>query len=307
MTMTRTLSIIGASLALASLAVTGAFAAGGKAKHNKEIDWHFNGVTGKYDPDALQRGFQVYRQVCASCHSLDLVSFRNLGQKGGPYYLEECPKGVPASVDCKNPNENPIVKAFASEYVFQDGPDDTGDMFDRPGLPSDNFPNPYPNEQVARLANNGALPPDMSLLIKARHDGANYIYSLLTGYKEAPVEVTVAPGQYYNEYYPGDMSLLLKEEYLDDHGHPAEGVKVPYGGVFAMKSPLSDGLIDYVDPETPETVSQYAKDVTEFLMWAAEPKLEQRKNLGFVTIIYLLILTGILYWSYREIWSRVEH
>jgi len=298
----KSFAVVGLS---AGIALTSVYAAGGKAKHNKEVDWHFSGVTGKYDQDALQRGFQVYRQVCAACHSLDLVSFRNLGQKSGPYYLAECPSGVPESVNCSNPNENPIVKAFASEYVFEDGPDDSGDMFERPGLPSDNFPNPYPNEQIARLANNGALPPDMSLLVKARPDGANYIYSLLTGYEDPPASVTVAPGQYYNPYYPGDMSQLLKEEYLD-HGHVADGVEVPYGGVFAMKSPLSDGLIDYANPETPETVEQYSKDVTEFLMWAAEPKLEQRKSLGIVTFGYLLILTVILYWSYREIWSNIR-
>lgn len=298
----RSFAVIGV---VVGVAITPVLAAGGKAKPNKEIDWHFNGITGRFDKDALQRGFQVYRQVCAACHSLDLVSFRNLGQKGGPYYLNECPSGVPANVNCSNPNENPIVKAFAAEYVFKDGPDDSGDMFDRDGLPSDNFPDPYPNEVIARLANNGALPPDMSLLVKARPDGPNYIYSLLTGYEDPPASVTVAPGQYYNPYYPGDMSQLLKEEYLD-HGHVADGVKVPYGGVFAMSSPLTDGLIDYADPETPETIEQYAKDVTEFLMWAAEPKLEQRKSLGFVTVGYLLILTGILYLSSREIWSNIK-
>ena len=282
-------------------------AAGGKTKPNKSVDWHFAGPFGTYDEDALQRGFQVYRTVCASCHGLDLVSFRNLGQQGGPFHLDACPAGVPSTVDCSNPNENPIVKAIAAEYQITDGPDDSGDMFQRPGLPSDRFPNPFPNMQLARLANGGALPPDQSLIVKARADGANYVYSLLVGYEDAPETVTVAPGQYYNPYFPGDMTQNLKPEYLDDEGHAVKGVEIPYGGVLAMAPPLSDGIVDYADPDTPETKEQYAKDVVEFLMWAAEPKMEARKKLGIITIAYLLILSGILYWSYREIWSRLEH
>ena len=304
MTLKKTLTT---ALAAACALTGAATAASGEARPLKHAHWHFAGPFGTYDKDALQRGFQVYKQVCATCHSLEFVAFRNLGQKGGPYHLDNCPEGVADTVDCSNPNENPLVKAIAAEYVFMDGPDDSGDMVERPGLPSDHFPSVYPNEQVARLANNGALPPDMSLLVKARPHGADYMYSLLTGYEEAPASVTIAPGQYYNPYYPGDMSQNLKPEYLDEEGHPAHDVEIPEGGVFAMKAPLSDGLVDYADPDTPETVEQYAKDVTEFLMWAAEPKLEQRKRLGVVSVAYLLILSGILYWSYREIWSKVEH
>ena len=301
------------SISLAVLAgvvsITGAALAAGKAKAPEHQHWHFNGPFGTYDKDALQRGFQVYETVCASCHGLELLSFRNLGQKGGPFYLDHCPEGFPDNVDCSNPNENPIVKAIAAQYRFQvvDGPDDTGDMFDRAPLPADRFPGPYPNEQVARLANNNALPPDLSLITKARHHGTDYLYSLLTGYKEPPATVNVAPGQYYNPYFPGDMTSAIKPEYLDDEGNVLEGVEVPKGGVLAMAPPLLDGVVDYADEDTPETVEQYAKDVTEFLAWAAEPKMEARKAMGLMVIIYLLILSGILYWSYRRVWSNVEH
>ena len=176
-----------------------------------------------------------------------------------------------------------------------------------PGLPSDKIPGPYANDQVARLANGGALPPDLSLIMKARHHGPNYVYSLLTGYKDAPASVEIPAGQYYNPYFPGDMSQLLKPEYLDDEGHAEKGVEVPYGGVLAMAPPLAEGVVDYEDENTPETVEQYAADVVEFLTWAAEPKMEQRKKLGVMSITYLLILCGLLYWSYREIWSKVDH
>lgn len=286
---------------------TGAcLAAGGETEKLKHNHWHFSGVFGRFDPDALQRGYQVYRTICASCHSMDQLSFRNLGQEGGPFYLDRCPEGIPDSVDCSNPNSNPLVKAIAAEYQIEDGPDDFGDMFERPGLPSDPFPAPFPNEQIARLANGGALPPDLSLITKARHHGPDYVYSLLTGYKDPPPSVEVPAGQYYNPWFPGDMSQLLKAEYLDEAGHAAEGVKIPKGGVLAMAPPLSDGMIEYADDDTPETVEQYAKDVVEFLTWAAEPKMEARKKLGVISIAYLLILCGLLYFSYREIWSNVK-
>ena len=284
-------------------AAPAALAAGGEVEHPKHIHWHFDGPFGTFDAEALQRGYQVYSTVCASCHSMDLVSFRNLGQKGGPLHLDECPAGFPETLDCTNPNDNPIVKAIAAQFQVEDGPDDTGDMFMRPALPSDRFPGPYANEQQARLANNGALPPDLSLITKARHGGANYIYSLLTGYEDAPETVTIAPGQYYNPYFHGDMATNMKEEFLDEEGHAIEGVSVPKGGVLAMAPPLMDGMIDYASDDVPETVEQYSKDVTEFLTWAAEPKMEARKSLGRMTIIYLLILCGLIYWSYRQIWA----
>lgn len=305
MKLIRILSIAAAAAFAAHAAP--AFAAAGKAKHPEHQHWHFSGLFGAYDAAALQRGYQVYETVCSNCHGLSLVSFRNLGQKGGPFHLDSCPAGIPASVDCSNPNENPIVKALAAKYKFQvtDGPDDSGDMFQRAALPSDRIPGPYANEQLARMANNNALPPDLSLIAKARHGGADYVYSLLTGYEEVPSTVTVGAGQYYNPYFHGDMTQNMKPEFMD-HGHPVEGVEVPLGGVLAMAPPLADGIIEYGDG-SPQTVEQYARDVTEFLMWAAEPKLEARKSLGVMTILYLIILAGILYWSYRRVWANVPH
>lgn len=288
--------------------ITAASAAGGAAKELEHRHWHFDGPFGTFDKDALQRGYQVYETVCASCHGLEQLSFRNLGQKGGPFYLDTCPAGFGDNVDCSNPNENPIVKAIAAQYRHQvtDGPDDTGDMYERAALPSDRFPEPYANEVIARLANNNALPPDLSLIIKARHHGPDYVYSLLVGYEDAPATVDVAVGQYYNPYFHGDMSQALKAEFLDDEGHALDGVEVPLGGVLAMAPPLLDGVIDYADEDTPETVEQYAADVVEFLTWAAEPKMEARKAMGVMTIIYLVILCGILYWSYRRVWANLK-
>lgn len=283
-----------------------ASAAGGGAKHPEHQHWHFSGVFGTYDQNALQRGYQVYETVCSNCHSLNLVAFRNLGQKGGPFYLAECPAGVADSVNCSNPNDNPIVKALAAKYKYQvtDGPDDTGEMFQREPLPSDHIPPPYANEQLARMANNNALPPDLSLITKAREAGPDYVYSLLVGFEDAPPTVNLAPGQHYNPYFEGDMTAVMKPEYLHE-GHPIDGVEVPPGGTLAMAPPLADGIIEYGDG-SPQTVEQYAKDVTEFLMWAAEPKMEARKALGVMTIIYLIILASILYWSYRKIWEHLK-
>lgn len=296
--------LFAATFFTALAAATAADAAGGKAKDVKHHHWHFAGPFGTYDQNALQRGFQVYEAVCSSCHGVELLSFRNLGQKGGPFYLDACPAGVPETVDCSNPNENPVVKAIAANYKFQvtDGPDEFGEMFQRAALPSDRIPGPYANEQIARLANNNALPPDLSLITKARHHGADYIYSLLAGFEDAPSTIEIAPGQYYNPYFHGDLSQNLKAEYVDEEGHPQEGVDVPLGGVLAMAPPLADGIIEYGDG-SPQTVEQYAADVTEFLMWAAEPKMEERKSMGIVVLIYLIILAGLLYWSYRKIWS----
>ena len=275
MTTQKKVSRILAAAAFAGLAaLTGAaFAAGGgdtAAKHPHKEHWHFSGVFGTFDRAALQRGYQVYRNVCASCHGMNLMSFRNLGQKGGPFFMEEIP----------NPNDNPIVKAIAAEFDVEDGPNDEGDMFDRPGLPSDRFPEPFPNEAFARVANNGSLPPDLSLLTKARHDGSNYVYALLTGYDEAPHGFEVPFGQYFNPYFEGHL--------------------------ISMAPPLLEGIVTY-DDGSPETVEQYAKDVVEFMTWAAEPKAEVRKQMGFMVITYLVILAGLLYWSYKKVWRDVEH
>ena len=300
-----------ALMAAAALATGAAHAAGGETKELKHHHWSFTGINGHYEQESLQRGFQVYREVCAACHSLDFIAFRNLGDKGGPYYLAECPaelieRGLPATTDCSNPNENPIVKALAAEYEIEDGPDDAGDMFMRAGLPSDYFPNPYANKQQAAAANGGAVPPDFSLLAKARHHGPDYIYSLLTGYEDPPETITVGPGQYYNPYYPGDSSSLLKPEYFDADGNVLESVKIPYGGVFAMAPPLAEGIVEYTDG-APMTVEQYSEDIVNFMMWAAEPKLEARKNMGRISMFYLFVLAIIVYLSYKQIWSRVEH
>ncbi len=281
-------------------------ASGGGTREPVEVEWSFNGPFGHYDKAAVQRGFQVYKQVCSSCHSLKFVAFRHLGEKGGPFHADKCPAGFPDNIDCANPVENPAVKAIAAEYDIVDGPDESGDMFTRPGTPADYFPNPYPNKQMAILAN-GVVPPDLSLMAKARAGGPDYIYSLLTGFEEAPDHVDIGPGVYYNPYFPGDLSSAIKPEYLDEHGHPKEGIHVPEGGVLKMKPPLVDNIVDYADEEIPETVDQYAKDVGQFLMWVAEPKMESRKQTGLMVLVYLLIFGGIVYASYRQIWSKDEH
>jgi len=276
---------IAAALGAAASPALAAGDAATAAKEPKHVEFSFEGVFGRYDQDSLQRGFQVYRNICAGCHSMQLLSFRNLGQKGGPFYLEECPEGVADNLDCSNPNDNPIVKAIASEYMVQDGPDDYGDMYERPATPADRIPGPWANEAQARAANGGAYPPDMSLLVKARHHGPQYIYSLLTGYQEdVPEGVEVGSGLYYNAWFEGRQ--------------------------LAMAQPLYDDMGIYdeeANPDVPQTVEQYSKDVVHFLTWAAEPKLEQRKQLGFMVVLYLLIFTGILYASYKKIWSGVKH
>ncbi|NWG70693.1 MAG: cytochrome c1 [Parvularculaceae bacterium] len=295
------------ALVAAMIVAPAALAAGGKVEPYKKGDWAFSGPFGVHDKEAVQRGFQVYRQVCSACHGVKLLAFRNLGDKGGPYHLEQCPEGIPEGTDCSDPNANPYVKAIAAEYQITDGPDDSGEMFQRPGIPADRLPQPFANEQVARLANGGALPPDLSLILKARKDGADYVYSLLTGYEEPPATVNLAPTQHYNPYFAGDMSQLLKEEFRDEEGHPKEGVEIPHGGVLAMAPPLVEGIVDYADEATPETVDQYAHDVVNFLAWASDPKMEQRKRLGFITVAYLLLLSGVLYWSYKTLWAKVDH
>ncbi len=306
MTMKITLRLILVAAAATALPAA-AIAAGGNALGYKHNHWHFSGPFGAYDKEAMQRGFQVYRTVCASCHAVNELSFRNLGDKGGPFHLDECPADLPATADCSQPSENPVVKAIAAEYEVTDGPDDSGDMFKRPGLPSDKIPSPYANEQQARAVNGGAYPPNLALIMKARGHGPDYVYSLLTGFAEAPASVQLGAGQHYNPYFAGDMSQLLRPEFRDEEGHPLEGVEIPPGGVLAMKSPLEDGIVDYADENVPETVDQYAKDVAEFLTWASEPRMEQRKSLGIVTMGYLLILTLILFFSYRAIWSKADH
>ena len=224
-------------------------------------DWSFKGFTGKFDRASLQRGYQVYTEVCASCHSMKLLSYRNLAEEGGPEFSED------------------HVKAIASNFEVTDGPNSDGEMFTRPAKPSDNFVKPYQNVQEATASNGGAYPPDMSVLVKARSGGADYVYSLLLGYDDPPSNIQLDDGVYYNTYMPGNKIM--------------------------MPNPLSEGLIDYNDG-TEATNEQMAKDVTTFLAWAAEPHLEARHRIGFKAIIYLIILTLLAYFSMKRLWSRIE-
>ena len=226
-----------------------------------KTDWSFKGLFGKFDRVSLQRGYQVYTEVCASCHSMKYLSYRNLAEKGGPEFSEA------------------EVKAIAASFEVTDGPNADGEMFQRPGKLSDKFVMPYDNVKAAQAANGGAYPPDMSVLVKARGGGVDYIYSLLQGYEDAPSGMTLDEGVHYNKFM--------------------------YGNKIRMAAPLSDGLIEYGDG-TEATVEQMSKDVTTFLMWAAEPHLESRHQMGFKAIMYLIILTILVYFSMKKIWSRIE-
>lgn len=271
--MMKTLLASGAALAALSVGGVTANAAGGGTSDYKmeHKHWHFQGVRGSYDRKAAQRGYQVYREVCSSCHALEHLSFRHLGDKGAPWYDEAYP----------NPNDNPQVKAFAADWTIEDIDSETGDVIERTGMPADDFPPIYPNDAAARGSNGGALPPDLSVMVSARSGGADYVYNLLKAYDAPkPDDVTLTPGLYYNP--------------------------VMDGGKIAMPPQLSDGLVDYADG-TEATVDQMAADVTEFLAWSADPKLEQRKTAGFATMLYLLILSVLLFLSYKRVWKNVKH
>ena len=233
----------------------------GEAEKPIKVDWSFKGLTGKFDRASLQRGFQVYKEVCSSCHSMQYLSYRNLSEPGGPEFSVE------------------EVKAISASFEVTDGPNNDGEMFTRPGRPSDKFVMPYPNKQAAIAANGGAYPPDMSVLVKARKGGANYIYSVLLGYDEKPSDFQLDDGVYYNKYMPGQK------------------IKMP--------KVLSDGLVEYSDGTT-SSEAQMAKDVTTFLAWAAEPELEERHKTGVKVMIYLILLTILVYLSMKKIWSRVD-
>ena len=226
-----------------------------------KTDWSFKGLFGKFDRGSLQRGYQVYTEVCSSCHSMKYVSYRNLGEKGGPEFSKEA------------------VKVIAASFEVNDGPNADGEMFTRPGKPSDKFVKPYENVKASQAANGGAYPPDMSVLVKARGGGVDYIYSLLQGYEDAPSEMILDEGVHYNKYM--------------------------YGNKIKMSAPLSEGIVEYGDG-TEATVEQMSKDVTTFLMWTAEPHLETRHRMGFKAIVYLIILTILVYFSMKRIWSRIE-
>lgn len=227
--------------------------------HEPSTGWPHEGAFGTYDRAALQRGFQVYKQVCSVCHGLKLLSYRDLADLGF---------------------SEPEVKALAAEATVHDGPNDNGDMFDRPGRPSDNFVKPFPNDQAARAANHGALPPDLSLIIKARKGHESYVYSLLTGFGQTPPSDEQIPaGMYYNPYFPGHQ--------------------------IAMPSPLTENAVTYADG-THATVEQEARDVAQFLTWASEPKMEDRKQMGLKVILFLIAFAGIMYGVKRKIWSKLH-
>jgi ubiquinol-cytochrome c reductase cytochrome c1 subunit len=281
---------------LASAAVLVGLAAGAPVSaagdgHGPEIamqPWSFGGLRGKFDKPQLQRGFLVYKEVCSSCHGMRQMSFRNLVQKGGPEFPEEG------------------VKTLAATYKINDVPNDAGKILKRPARLSDRIPSPFDNDQQARSANNGALPPDLSLIARARgveaekpffmvpwhmvkdvflsggyqEAGSDYLYALMTGYKDAPKDVKMSDGMYYNTVYPGHQ--------------------------IGMPSPLSDGLVKYTDG-TPAKIENYARDVTAFLSWAADPKLEERKRMGLMVMLYLLITAALLYAAKRYVWADVPH
>lgn len=220
--------------------------------------WPHEGIFGSFDRAALQRGLLVYENVCAACHGLRYIAFRNLPEIG---FTED------------------EARAIAANYFIEDGPDDLGDMFTRPGQLQDPFPNPYPNPQAARAANNGAYPPDLSLMTKARENGPNYVYSMLRGYTDPPPGFDVPPGMYYNAYFPGHL--------------------------IAMPDILFDGAVDYADG-TEATAAQMAADVTQFLHWAAEPKLEERKQTGLKVMMFLVVLAGLFYAVKRQVWAELH-
>ncbi len=223
-----------------------------------KVDWTFSSLFGVFKRDQLQRGYQVYKEVCAACHGIKRVSYRNLNALG---FSEAA------------------IKALAAERLVQDGPNSDGKMFDRPALPKDAMAGPFPNDNAARAANNGALPPDLSLIVKARLGGADYIHALLTGYVKPPAGKTIDAGRHYNAYFPGHE--------------------------ISMAPPLREGQVTYSDG-TSASVAQMSKDVVTFLAWAAEPEMEARKQLGVKVFLYLLLMTGLFYATMRRIWRGVK-
>ena len=233
-------------------------AAGGGDVTLRSADWSFSGPFGTFDKASMQRGFQAYKEVCAGCHSMDYIAFRNLADLG--YNEAE-------------------IKAIAAEYEVVDGPNDEGEMFTRPAIPADRIPSPYPNENAARSANNGAYPPDLSLIFKARANGADYLYSLLTSYHEAPEGTDVPDGMYYNTAYSGNL--------------------------IAMPQPLYGDDVEYADGAD-TSMDAVAMDLVQFLAWTAEPAMEERKRTGVAVMIFLILLSGLSYGAMRFIWADVK-
>lgn len=234
--------------------------------------WSFAGPFGRFDQAQLQRGFEVYQKVCSNCHSMKLVAFRNLGAPGGPGFTEG------------------QIKALAASYKVKDGPNDAGEMFERPGRPADRFPSPFPNEQAAAAAF-GSAPPDMSDLAKARsipRPFPLFVFDLFTQYQEKGADYIVGIVNGYT--HPNDPNW---NEFFPGHK-------------IAMPKPIADGQVKYSDG-SPETVAQYSKDVAAFLYWAAEPKLEARKRLGLQVMIFLIVFAALLYFTKKKIWANIEH
>ncbi len=275
----NTLLALGIASALSFSTASAVLAADAHAPQPPRQSWSFSGPLGKFDKAQLQRGLKVYREVCQACHSMNLVAFRTLGQPGALGFTEG------------------QIKTIAGEYQITDGPNDSGEMFQRPGRPSDYFPPIYPNEQAARATHNGALPVDLSVIAKARtyevgfpgflidivrqyqENGVDYIHALLTGYSEPPAGETLGPGQHWNKFFPGHK--------------------------IAMTPPLDKDRVEYTDG-TPQTVDQYARDVTAFLMWAAEPHLESRKRIGFQVMIFLIVFAGLAYFTKKKVWANAH-
>jgi ubiquinol-cytochrome c reductase cytochrome b/c1 subunit len=275
--MRRSLLTLALAASLAAVAAP-ALAAEGTPQPPRE-KWSFSGPFGKFDRAQLQRGFKVYREVCQTCHGLNLLSFRNLAEPGGPEF-------TPAQ-----------VRQIASEYKVQDGPNDQGEMFEREGRLADRFPAPFPNENAARARYN-AVPPDLSVIAKARtyergfpwfvldmftqyqEQGVDYLTALLQGYEDQPPRgVTIPQGLSYNKYFPGHA--------------------------IAMPKPMEDGRVTY-DDGSPQTLAQYAKDISAFLAWAAEPHMEARKRIGFQVFIFLIVFAGLMYFTKKKVWKEVE-
>ena len=277
--------------ALVIAAAFGLLASGGQAlakttwSEPKDAHWSFEGPFGKFDTAQVQRGYKVYHDVCSACHAMSLMHYYNLGQLGGPFYKE----GV-------KPTDNPYVKAIAKDFQVPDIDQDTGDAINRPATPSDRFKSPFANEAAARASNGGALPPDLSDIIKARENGPAYVYSILTGYVATPAGLTVPAGKAYNPFMHGDLTSYWSG--AKDH--------VPVGGFIAMPFQLTPDRVTF-DDGTKATTEQEAKDVVAFLAWASDPHQVERKQMGFAVIIYLLIFAGIVYASYRKMWRKIEH
>ncbi len=323
-TFLKGLACLGLAVSLGALATSSSAMASGGGDEIHPQHWSYGGVRGRFEREQLQRGFQVYKEVCSTCHGVKRLQFRNLSEKGGPEFPEEGAKGL------------------AETYKITDGPNDQGKMFKRPGRLSDSIPSPFDNEQQARSANNGALPPDLSLITLARkvetehafwqvpffmvkdivtnyqEGGSDYLYALMTGYNEQPpaykmdhghmIRVTEAEAK-------ADPKLMRCASITSEKDSPdvcnklQDGMQYNAyfpGNQIAMPPPLRDGLVKYADG-TPGTLDNYARDVTAFLAWAADPKLEERKSLGLMTLLYLAVTAVLLGFAKRRIWSGIPH